>query len=139
MPTSRIEINAVSVDIENQSSDIDYSKAFEAEELAIKKLETDVRREELNGQTQDRTQRKQFATMIFWLLVGFLSITLLIVIANGFCYFPFTLDNSILITLLATSSANVIGIFIFVVKYLFKANVCPNCGIRVTQNQTINH
>jgi hypothetical protein len=108
-------------------------------DLEFRKVELRLKQEELTGNSQDRTARKEFANKIFYLLLVFLGITLLIVIAAGIIPIAFSLSDTILITLLATTSANVIGIFIFVVKYIFKANTCPNCGIRVTQNQTINH
>jgi ABC-type Fe3+-siderophore transport system permease subunit len=95
----------------------------------IKIVELDLRREFLEGNKQDREERKTFANKIFRMLVGFLVGTLLIVVAAGLKkYTGFELSDPILITLLTTTSADIIGIFIFVVKYIFKANICQHCG-----------
>ena len=100
-----------------------------------KLLELDIRKEELVGQQQDRAERKKFANKIFALLVVFLFVTLGIVVSSGIKNLCFELSDTIMITLLATTAADIIGIFIFVVRYLFKANICPKCGIRVSQTQ----
>jgi hypothetical protein len=93
-------------DILFEMSDADVERAFKAEQLASKK--------------QNREERKKFADKLYWILMAFLTFVGLIVIACGIEPFPFTLPNSVINTLLATTSANVIGIFIYVVKYLFK-------------------
>ena len=85
-------------------------------------IELQFKKEELESYRQDRGERKRFADNIFRLLICFLLITLGIVIASGIDALRFGLSDTILITLLTTTSADIIGIFIFVVKYLFKAN-----------------
>jgi hypothetical protein len=80
-------------------------------------IELDFRKEELESAKQDRAERKKYAFYIFWFLCSFLLIVLAIVIFitfknNG-------LDNSVLITLMTTTSADIIGLFIIVVTYLF--------------------
>ena len=104
-------------------------------EREVQLTDLELRREELEGNKQDRIQRKEFATRIFWLLAVFIAIVLVIIILVGSCVLE--LDKTVQITLLSTMSANVIGIFIYVVKYLFKSNICPKCGLKITQNQTI--
>jgi hypothetical protein len=107
--------------------DIDLGKRVQ--ELELRKIETQLIKEELDGQIQDRKERKDFAYKIFKLLIAFLTGTLLILSASAIDPLPFKLSDKILITLLATTSADVIGIFLFVVRYLFKANrICPYCG-----------
>jgi uncharacterized membrane protein len=90
-------------------------------EREYKLIDIDIRREVLEGNKQDRKERKAFANKIFILLVAFLAASLLIVAFSAADCIRFHLSDSILITLLTTTSADVIGIFIFVVKYLFKA------------------
>jgi len=87
-----------------------------------RRVDVDIRREELEGKRQDREERKDFADKIYYLLIGFLVVVFSIIFLSGFDSIQFTMSDVILTTLLATSSANIIGIFIFVVKYLFKSN-----------------
>ena len=92
------------------------------------KVELDLKQEFLEGNIQDRRERKKFADKIFILLICYLFITLTIVIFSGFgnmdnkYSFKFNISDTVLVTLLATTCADVIGIFLFVVRYLFKAN-----------------
>lgn len=60
-----------------------------------------------------------------WILIATLSwITAIIVIVflQGFKIEGFSLSDSVLLTLLGTTIANVVGLFILVVKYLFPEN-----------------
>lgn len=84
-------------------------------DLEREKLNTDLLRETLESKKQDRQQRRDFASYIFWLIVVYLTIVLALV---G-CSRLIGIDNSVLITLLGTTTANVISLFAFVAKYLF--------------------
>jgi hypothetical protein len=88
--------------------------------IDIRDIDAEFRREQLESNRQDRKERKKYAIYIFYFLCFFLSITLAIVILTALDLF--VLSDAILITLLTTTSADIIGIFIIVVKYLFKAN-----------------
>ena len=99
-------------------------------------IDLELGKAELKDSEQNREQRKGFANKLFWLLAIFIGITLFIIFLVGVGFLD--LDSAVLITMLSTMSANVIGIFIYVVKYLFnRPNICSNCGVRITQNQTI--
>lgn len=74
-------------------------------------------REDLEGKRQDRRQRGNFAGRIFILMCVYLAVVLCIVVSKGFCWL--LLDNTVINVLLTTTTANVIGIFIIVAKYLF--------------------
>jgi hypothetical protein len=89
-------------------------------QLTLEDIELAIRSETLEGNRQDRLERKRFAQNIFWLLVTFLLCTLSIVALSGLCILR--LSDTVMVTLLATTTADVIGIFIFVVKYLFKSS-----------------
>ncbi len=80
-------------------------------------LELDKLTEELEGIRQDRKQRGQFALFIFVLMCLYLIAVLVIVILKGAGLL--LLDNIVLNALLTTTTANIIGIFIIVAKYLF--------------------
>ena len=115
----------------------DIIKPDKEAEIRLKNSDIDLefKKEELEGNRQDREQRKGFANKLFILLASFIAVTLLIIFLVGFGCME--LNDAVLITMLSTMSANVIGIFIYVVMYLFKSNVCPNCGLKITQSQTI--
>lgn len=87
-------------------------------EFEHKKVELNIKKEELVSNIQDRTERKRYADKLFVFLSVFVAIMLLIVFLNGFNILK--LDNSVIITLISTTAANIIGIFIYVVKYLFQ-------------------
>jgi len=80
-------------------------------------VDLNLRREELEGKKQDRIQRKGYADKIFILLCLYLSAVMVLLYFNGFGLT--NLEASVLIALVTTSAANVIGIFILVAKYLF--------------------
>lgn len=88
-------------------------------ELTIDYLraQMDRQREEIEGLKQDREQRKIFSYVIFGFMCIYMLISLALVFLDG--YGIIFLSDKVLITLLTTSLANVIGIFNFVAKYLF--------------------
>ena len=88
-------------------------------ELTIDYLraQIDRQREEIEGLKQDREQRKIFSYVIFGFMCIYMLISLALVFLGG--YGIIFLSDKVLITLLTTSLANVIGIFNFVAKYLF--------------------
>lgn len=90
-------------------------------ELEIDALQTenDIRKEELKNCEQDRQQRKEFATKIYHFLCVYLFFVFLLILLSGASCIKFELTEGVIITLLSTTTANVIGIFILVVKYLF--------------------
>lgn len=90
-----------------------------APDLTIEYLRTQIakQKEEIEGLRQDREQRKVFSYVIFGFMCIYMLATLIIVILSG-CK-VLVLSDWVLITLLGTALANVIGIFNFVAKYLF--------------------
>lgn len=90
-----------------------------APDLTIEYLRTQItkQKEEIEGLRQDRKQRKVFSYVIFGFMCIYMVATLAIVIFSG--YKVLVLSDWVLITLLGTALANVIGIFNFVAKYLF--------------------
>ena len=88
-------------------------------EIDVLQTENDIRKEELKGRIQDREQRKEFAIKIYHFLCFYLSSVLFLVVLSATPLIKFELTEGIIITLLTTTTANIIGIFILVVKYLF--------------------
>ena len=72
---------------------------------------------EIDSKQQDRKQRKVFAQWIFGLVCAYLLVVLTGIFLVGFGQMK--LSDIVLNVLLTTTTANVIGIFIIVAKYLF--------------------
>lgn len=102
---------------EELSSDISIqdSPAELVAELQRKKI--DRLSEEIEDVKQDRSQRKIFSYCIFGFMCTYMAASLVIVFFCGFGLMA--LNESVLIALLTTTLANVIGVFNFVAKYLF--------------------
>lgn len=82
-----------------------------------KVLDLKLKKGQLESQEQDRKQRGQFAEKIFWAVVVYLVAALVIVYLIGARVFH--MSDSVSITLLGTTTANVISLLVIVAKYLF--------------------
>ncbi len=99
----------------------------EAENSSVdtKEIDTEVAslltEQEVYDRVQDRYERKKYAFRTFIFLSAFTAFILLIIIAAGFSkVIPFSLNDTVLISLITSSLATVVGIFILVMRYLFK-------------------
>jgi len=99
------------------------------EEIKLKQLQQELKRKELDNLVhaeylenlvQDRKERKEFANKLYWFLLVFITCVMILVFVSGNKCLEFELSDTVLITLLTTTTANIIGIFIFVVRYLFQ-------------------
>lgn len=110
-------------DLENKLSllsSLPSDKSQMTEEyLASKKsgVEVELLKEKLEGRKQDRMQRGEYANRIFSLVCIYMFAIVVMIILVGF--HVLTLDNSVIITLISTTTANIIGVFVIVAKYLF--------------------
>lgn len=95
------------------------------EDIKRKQLENLVHAEHLESLTQDRKERKKFANKLYWFLLGFILCVVILVFLSGNKCLNFNLSDAVLVTLLTTTSANIIGVFVFVVRYLFNTNKYP--------------
>lgn len=89
---------------------------------------------ENNSIDQDIKQRKKYAQRIFLLITGWIITICFFVFLQGLNYicipffkenyleFGFQLSDSVLITLITTTTANVAAYFLVVTKYLFPTN-----------------
>lgn len=89
------------------------------EQLKIDYLHTqlDKQKEEIESLKQDRRQRKTFSYRIFVFMCFYMAVSLAAVFLKGFG--EMDLSDGVLISLMTTSLASVIGVFNFVAKYLF--------------------
>jgi len=91
----------------------------------------------VKGRIQDREERKRYAKSTFDFLKIYTYIMLSILFLSGikgkiflgniiglYCFSipEFHLSDTVLITLISTSLASIVSIFVFVMKYLFKNN-----------------
>jgi hypothetical protein len=94
----------------NSSSEEVKIRAHEEEDKRRKQLDND-------GLAQDMDERKIYAHRIFVLICMWLFLVAIVFLAEGNGNLHYS-DN-VIITLLTTTTANVIGLFILVTKYLF--------------------
>lgn len=80
-------------------------------------LDIESRRERLRSDRQNRKQRKTYAMCIFSFVCVYMIVALFIIILVGAELL--NIDNSVLITMLTTTTANIIGLFAIVARYLF--------------------
>lgn len=113
-----------------ESGDKSEIKDEEYKTIEKRKLEAETRRLELEnqslegdnlGDSQDRIQRKEFAERIFSFVSLYMFAVFFILFLSGGPG-SFKLSDTVLVTLLGTTTANVIGTLIIVVKYLFSRN-----------------
>lgn len=102
--------------IQNEANNSDP----EVKERAHEEEDEDKRTKKIknDGAEQDMGERKIYTHRIFILISFWLFLVSLILIAvgNGNLHY----SDTVLVTLLTTTTANVIGLFIFVAKYLFQ-------------------
>lgn len=73
--------------------------------------------EEIKDLQQDRDQRRVLSYALFGFMCAYMFVAVLIVFCCGFGWM--VLSDRVLMTLLTTTLADVIGIFGFVAKYLY--------------------
>lgn len=88
-----------------------------SEAVSYQHAQVDKMKEELEGLKQDRKQRKTFSIYLFVFTCLYMAATIVVVCLCGFDVMH--LSDAILITLLTTTLAEVIGMFNFVARYLF--------------------
>ena len=96
------------------TSELQESFSERQENLFIEKL-TD----QLKYEREAHNDRRKFSRWIFGLALGWLLLVLAIVVFNGFGLWSFNLSDQVLIALLTTTTANIIGTLVIVLNYLF--------------------
>lgn len=81
-------------------------------------IDDDLKQEEIESKRQDRKERKEYAAKVWKLICRYLLILSLLV-AGSHCVFH--LSDSVLIALLCTTTANILGLAYIVMRYLFKS------------------
>lgn len=96
----------------------DVEERIRKEELRKLELQNESLEGENKGDAQDREQRKDFADRIFSFVCNYMIFVCIVLFLKAITP-QFYLSDNIIITLLGTTTANVIGILIIVVTYLF--------------------
>ena len=81
--------------------------------------EVDTLKIEVKSREQDMAARQLYANRIFWLIATWLLVVFFFLVGDGFSLGGFDLTDAVLISLIGGTTANVIGIFLIVVSYLF--------------------
>lgn len=92
------------------------AEAQEFEEGA-EALRLEDRRELLKGRKQDRRERKRYAELVFRLVCWWLAGVMILVCSAGLE--AIRLDETVLMTIIGSTTASVVAIFVVVAKYLF--------------------
>ncbi|RYX81434.1 hypothetical protein EON73_04830 [bacterium] len=99
------DANASSIDVKDKAND-EVAK----EDLRGQKLKNDITED-------DKNERKVYTNLIFTLVSMWLMLILVIVVAIGKGFLKYS--DSVIIALIATTTANVIGLFVIVANYLY--------------------
>lgn len=117
----RDKLSALSFESKQEDMSDESGATFKdkAEEIALTQQRVDIEKlkEELESLKQDRQQRKVLSIALFIFMCVYMAVALLIVFLCGL--FVMYLSDTVLVTLLTTTLADVIGIFGFVAKYLY--------------------
>ena len=76
--------------------------------------------EDLNNKKDKRAMRKYYAVSTFVLTCFWLGMVLLIVFLTGWRARGFSLTQAELITLLSTTTANILGVLLIIMAYIYK-------------------
>ena len=92
------------------------------ENIYLKTVESEaLDKENLKGKKQDRKERKVYANLTFSLITMWLTFILIIFVAIGKRLLVYS--DTVIVTLLSTTTINVIGLFLIVARYLFPPKV----------------
>ena len=102
--------------------ELKYTSQSNEIDLGIQVVALQKQISELRSYDQDTEERKRFALRIFILTCIWLTIVMLVVLANGFGtagLIPFRLSDPIVLGLIGSTTLNIVGVFLVVANYLF--------------------
>lgn len=106
--------NITDVIVDTVSSEPDATTRLE-----ITNWELEEHKAKVRGVIQDIGERKKYAICIFVLVAVWLALMGSIILLQGFTIYRFTLSENVLIAVVTTTTAGVVGLLLVVVKYLF--------------------
>lgn len=63
--------------------------------------------------------KEKFSKQIFYLTIGWLIVVLAIVVFKGYELFGFDLSDNVIMTLIGSTTANILGLLVIILKYVF--------------------
>ena len=85
--------------------------------IELRAWEAEERWTELHGKIQDIQARKDYASKVYRLVIGWLIALYALILGVGFGLI--TVANSVLIALITGTTVNIVGLFVIVARYLF--------------------
>lgn len=108
----------VEVELPDDADDLGaYLAEAQEFEAGAEALRLEDRRELLKGRKQDRRERKRYAELVFRLVCWWLVGVMALVCCSGLG--AMRLDEIVLMTIVGSTTASVVAIFVVVAKYLF--------------------
>jgi hypothetical protein len=106
--------------------DLSYLTKEELSQLSDsqRQLQISILEQQLQENRDNHNLRTRYANKIFWLVCGWLGCVIIAVLFAGFELFGFRLSDKVLMTFIATTTLNVLGLFAIVAKWMFQQN--PN-------------
>ncbi len=104
------------------SEELDHASKSHQIERDSKRVALKQQGSELRSYDQDTDERRRFASRIFSLTCAWLTIVLLVVLADGFGtagLIPFRLPDAVVLGLIGSTTVNIIGVLLVVANYLF--------------------
>jgi len=102
---------------DDADDDGEYLAETQEFEEGAEALRLEDRRELLKGRRQDRRERKRYAELVFRLVCWWLVGVMALVCCAGLD--AIRLDETVLMTIVGSTTASVVAIFVVVAKYLF--------------------
>jgi hypothetical protein len=82
-------------------------------------IEEEAKLLDLEAKSDLINSRKKYARYAFFVSGIWLTVVLIILLFQGFKWWSFNLDSSVLIAMLGTTTTNIIGLCYIVLKYVF--------------------
>lgn len=103
----------------NNESEVFANPIIDEAEYLDKELDRDLKRIYIETLKQNNNERKKYARHIFIVTCFWTAIIFAILILNGLKAWKFYLSDALLITLISTTTVNLIAFFLLVTQYLF--------------------
>ncbi len=92
--------------------------------------------------TNEISLRKKSVNYVAWLLIGWVASIVLILLFDGFKLWGFDLSDQIILSLIGATTANIIGMFIIILKSIFPKrkdgdNIVNDFAIPIKQPETL--
>lgn len=104
----------------------DNDNLADLEELKLasdqQRLQIEILKQKLTEDKDNHDLRTSYTNKIFWLVCTWLGCVIVAVLLVGFELCGFKLSDKVLMTFIATTTLNVLGLFAIVAKWMFQQN-----------------